>query len=131
MTEEERHRIGDATRRSVLGDAHVDRSLAGAAAYEAEFQDLLTRYAWGEIWSRPGLDHPTRRLLAVSMLIALNRADELRMHLRAALEHGVELNTLAEVILQSAIYCGLPAANAAFHLLRDVASAAGASRGDA
>jgi 4-carboxymuconolactone decarboxylase len=124
MDESERHALGMKTRRSVLGDAHVDRSVANTTPLTAEFQDLITRLAWGEIWSRPVIDHPTRRLLTVAMLIAVNREGELKLHLRAALEHGVAPQLLKEVILQSAIYCGVPAANSAFALLSEIMAAA-------
>jgi 4-carboxymuconolactone decarboxylase len=120
MDERDRYELGLRTRRSVLGDAHVDRSLAGATALTAEFQDLLTRLAWGEIWTRPAIDHPTRRLLTIAMLIAVNREGELKLHLRAALEHGVEPELIKEVILHSAVYCGVPAANSAFALLSEL-----------
>ena len=120
MDERERHALGMQTRRSVLGDAHVDRSIANTTPLTAEFQDLITRLAWGEIWTRPAIDHGTRRLLTVAMLIAGNREAELKMHLRAALEHGVAADLLKEVILQSAVYCGVPAANSAFALLSEL-----------
>ena len=123
MDERERHALGMRTRRSVLGDAHVDRSIAETTPLTAEFQDLITRLAWGEIWSRPGVDHPTRRLLTIVMLIALNREAELKMHLKAALEHGVAPDLLKEAILQSAVYCGVPAANSAFALLTEATAA--------
>jgi 4-carboxymuconolactone decarboxylase len=115
MDEAERHRLGIEMRRSVLGDAHVDRAVAQTTAFTAEFQDLITRLAWGEIWSRPAIDHPTRRLLTMAMLIALNRGDEFKMHVRAALEAGMDIALIKEVILQSGVYCGVPAANTAFH----------------
>ncbi|MBL8554845.1 MAG: carboxymuconolactone decarboxylase family protein, partial [Phenylobacterium sp.] len=115
-----------ANRRAVLGEAYVDAATAAATPLTAEFQDLIARYAWGEIWSRPGLDHETRRLLTVAMLIALGREGELRLHLKAALEHGVPVEALKEVILQSAVYCGVPAANAAFHLASAVLAEVGA-----
>ncbi len=121
MDETERHKLGMTTRRSVLGDAHVDRAVANTTPFTAEFQDLITRLAWGEIWTRPAIDHPTRRLLTIAMLIALNRGDEFKMHVRAALEHGMDPDLIKEVILQSAIYCGVPAANAAFHQASEVA----------
>ena len=120
MDEDDRWNLGMATRRRVLGDAYVDRATASATPLTAEFQDLITRYAWGEIWTRPGLDETTRRLLTVAMLIALGREGELRLHLRAALEHGVAEEALKEVILQSAVYCGVPAANAAFHAAGEI-----------
>ena len=116
MDESERHALGMANRKAVLGGAYVEMAAAATTPFTAEFQDLITRYAWGEIWSRPGLDHATRRLITIGMLIALGREGELRLHMKAALEQGVAVDTLKEVILQSAIYCGVPAANAAFHL---------------
>ena len=109
------HRLGMDIRRSVLGDAHVDRAVAMTTDFTAEFQDMITRLAWGEIWSRPAIDHPTRRLLTMAMLIALNRGDEFKMHVRAALQAGMDIALIKEVILQSSVYCGVPAANTAFH----------------
>jgi 4-carboxymuconolactone decarboxylase len=120
MDERERHELGMRTRRGVLGDAHVDRALVATTSLTEDFQDLITRVAWGEIWTRPGLDHQTRRLLTVAMLIALGREAELRLHLRAALEHDVGPDVLKEVLLQSAVYCGVPAANTAFALLAEL-----------
>ena len=120
MTEDERYQLGLKTRRSVLGDAHVDRALAARTPENTDFQALITRYAWGEIWTRPGLDQPTRRLLVLAMTIALGRDEEFMLHLRAALEHGVTRSQIVEVLLQSAIYCGVPAANHAFALARTV-----------
>jgi len=125
MDETERHALGMSRRREVLGEAYVDRAVAAATPFTAEFQDLITRYAWGEIWTRPGLDATTRRLLTIGMLIALGREGELRLHLRSALEQGVPVETLKEVILQSAIYCGVPAANAAFHLASELVAELG------
>lgn len=115
MDEDERRLLGARTRRAVLGDAHVERAEANTTPFTAEFQDLITRLAWGEIWTRPAIDHPTRRLLTMAILIALNRGDEFKMHVRAALQHGMDPDLIKEVILQSAIYCGVPAANAALH----------------
>jgi len=115
MDEAERLELGFRTRRSVLGDAHVDGSIANTTEHTAEFQELITRYAWGTIWTRPAIDHTTRRLMVLSMMIALNRNEEFRLHVRAALEQGVAPDLIKEVILQAAIYCGVPAANAAFH----------------
>jgi 4-carboxymuconolactone decarboxylase len=120
MDESERHALGLRTRRAVLGDAHVNRSVANTTPFTADFQDLITRVAWGEIWTRPALDHPTRRLLTIAMLIALNRGDEFKLHVRAALDHGVDPELIKEVILQSAIYCGVPAANTAFHQAAEI-----------
>jgi 4-carboxymuconolactone decarboxylase len=107
-------------RRAVLGDKHVDTAEATKNSFSEPFQDLITRYAWGEIWSRPGLSRHTRSLLTLSMMIALNRSDEFRMHVRAALNNKVTREEIQEVLLQSAIYCGVPAANAAFHLAQEV-----------
>jgi 4-carboxymuconolactone decarboxylase len=118
MDERERYEQGLKIRRAVLGDAHVEKSLQEKNAFSADFQDLLTRYAWGEIWARPGLPQQTRSLLTLSMLVALNRGDEL--HLRAALRNGVTRDAIKEVLLQTAIYCGVPAANTAFHLATEV-----------
>jgi 4-carboxymuconolactone decarboxylase len=119
MDERQRYEQGMTVRRAVLGSAHVDRAAARANAIDAEFQDLLTRYAWGEVWSRPGLPRRTRSLLTLAMLVALNRPDEFRMHVRAAVTNGVTREEITEVLLQAAVYCGLPAANAAFHLAKE------------
>jgi 4-carboxymuconolactone decarboxylase len=116
MDESERYERGMAVRRAVLGDAHVEAALAGSTPLANEFQDLLTRYAWGEIWGRSGLPRRTRSLLTIAMLVALNRPDELRLHLRAAKNNGVTPDEIKEVLLHAAVYCGLPAANAAFRL---------------
>jgi 4-carboxymuconolactone decarboxylase len=120
MDEKKRYEQGLKIRREVLGDAHVDRSLANRDAFNEEFQDLITRYAWGEIWSRPGLDKPTRSMITLALMVALNRGDEFRMHVRAALNNGVTREEIKEVLLQCAIYCGVPAANSAFHEAKEV-----------
>ena len=121
MDEKERRDAGTKVRRQVLGDAHVDRASAQTTPLTAEFQDLITRYAWGEIWTRPGLDQRTRRILVLGTLVALGRFEEFRMHARAALvEGGFSADDLKEIVLQQAIYCGVPAANRAFEILRDV-----------
>jgi 4-carboxymuconolactone decarboxylase len=120
MDERQRYEQGMKVRRAVLGDAHVDASLNNRNAFNEEFQDLITRYAWGEIWSRPGLPRQTRSMLTLAMMVALNRPDELRMHLRAALNNGVTREEIREVLLQTAVYCGVPAANSAFHLAQEV-----------
>lgn len=104
-------------RRTVLGDAHVDRANANVNSFNADFQEFITQYAWGEIWTRPGLSKHHRSLITIAMLIALNRSTELKMHLRAALHNGVTPAEIREVILQAGVYCGLPAANEAFHLI--------------
>jgi 4-carboxymuconolactone decarboxylase len=116
MDESERYERGVAVRRAVLGDAHVEAALAGRTALTHEFQELLTRYAWGELWDRPGLPRHTRSLLTIAMLIALNRPEELRLHVRAAANNGVTPDEIKEVLLHAAVYCGVPAANAAFRL---------------
>lgn len=123
MDERQRYEQGMKVRRAVLGDAHVDASLKNRNDFNGEFQDLITRYAWGEIWSRPGLPRETRSMLTLAMMVALNRPDELRMHFRAALDIGVTREQIREVLLQTAIYCGVPAANSAFHLAEEVFSA--------
>lgn len=111
---------GMAVRRTVLGDAHVDRANAGITDFNEDFQEFITRYAWGEIWTRPGLPRHSRSLITLGMLIALNRESEFKMHVRAALNNGVTVDEIKEVIMHSALYCGLPAANAAFHAAADV-----------
>jgi 3-oxoadipate enol-lactonase/4-carboxymuconolactone decarboxylase len=111
---------GMAVRREVLGDEHVDRANANRTALTSEFQDLITRYAWGEIWSRPGLDRRVRSCITVAMLVALNHTDELALHLRAAERNGVTRSELREVLLQTAIYCGVPSANTAFRIAQEV-----------
>jgi len=120
MTDEERLKQGFTMRRAVLGDVHVDRAEANKTDLNADFQNFITRYAWGEVWTRPGIDCHDRSLITIAMLIALNRADELRMHLRAAFNNGVTEVELRELIFHSALYCGLPAANSAYHLAAEV-----------
>jgi 4-carboxymuconolactone decarboxylase len=120
MDERERYDQGMQVRRAVLGDAHVDRAASRVNDFNGEFQDLITRYAWGEIWTRPGLSRHTRSLLTLAMMVALNRADEFRLHVRAAFNNGVTMDEMKEVLLQTAIYCGVPAANTAFHLASEV-----------
>jgi len=120
MEERERYSSGLEVRRAVLGDAHVDRALARSSAFNQEFQELITRYAWGEIWTRPGLPRHTRSLITVAMMVALNRPDEFRLHVRAAFNNGVTRDQIKEVLLQTAIYCGVPAANNDFHLAEEV-----------
>lgn len=124
MDERQRYEQGMKVRRAVLGDAHVDAAQKNCNEFNQEFQDLITRYAWGEIWTRPGLTRQTRSMITLGMMVALNRSDELRMHLRAALNNGVTRDEIKEVLLQTAIYCGVPAANSAFHLAQEVFSEA-------
>ena len=114
------HEDGMRTRREVLGDDHVDAAVAGTTGDTADFQDLITRYAWGEVWARPGLDRRMRSAITLMALVALNREGELRMHLDAALRNGLTREEIKEVLLQSAIYCGVPAANGAFAVFREV-----------
>jgi 4-carboxymuconolactone decarboxylase len=118
---------GMATRRAVLGDAHVDRAVAGTTAFTAPFQDLITRYAWGSVWTRPGLDRRMRSCLTLALLTALRCEDELAMHVRAALRNGVTADEISEVILHTAVYAGVPAANAAFAVAQRVLAEAGGS----
>jgi 4-carboxymuconolactone decarboxylase len=120
MDERKRHEKGAQVRRAVLGHAHVDRAQANENNFNAAFQDLITRYAWGEIWTRPGLPRKTRSLITIALMVALNRNEELRMHLRAAANNGVTRSEIQEVLLQTAIYCGVPAANSAFHAADEV-----------
>ena len=120
MDERERFETGMKLRREVLGDAHEDAAVTKRNAFSEAFQDLITRYAWGEIWTRPGLPRQTRSLITVAMLVALNREEELRMHLRAALRNGATQEEIRETLLQSAIYCGVPAANSAFRIAQDI-----------
>ncbi len=111
---------GMAVRRAVLGNVHVDRAQANRTAFNADFQDLITRYAWGEIWTREGLPRHTRSLMTICMMVALGREEELKLHLRAAANNGVTRDEIKEALLQTAIYCGVPAANSAFALAQKV-----------
>jgi 4-carboxymuconolactone decarboxylase len=124
MDERDRHKEGLKVRRAVLGETYVERAQAAENEFNSAFQDLITRYAWGEIWTRPGLPRKTRSLITIAMMVALNRGDELRMHIRAALQNRVTREELREVLLQTAIYCGVPAANSAFHIAEQVLSEA-------
>jgi 4-carboxymuconolactone decarboxylase len=121
----DRKQTGMKVRREVLGDAHVDRAEASRTPLTDEFQDLLTRYAWGEIWTRPGLDRRTRSCITVAMMVALNRNEELDLHIRGALRNGVSVDELKEILLQTAIYCGVPAANSAFRVAARILAEAG------
>jgi 4-carboxymuconolactone decarboxylase len=120
MDDEQRYANGMAVRRAVLGDQHVDRAQANLNDFNSEFQNLITRYAWGEIWTRPGLPRQTRSLMTICMMVALNREEELKLHLRAARNNGVSVDQVKEALLQTAIYCGVPAANAAFAIAQQV-----------
>ena len=111
---------GMKVRREVLGDEHVDRATERATDVTRDFQDFITRYAWGEIWSRPGLDRRTRSCITMTALVAIGRFDELALHIRAARRNGLSPEEIAEVLLQTAVYCGVPAANSAFHVFQRV-----------
>jgi 4-carboxymuconolactone decarboxylase len=111
---DERYERGMAVRRAVLGEEHVERANAGATEFTRDFQELITRYAWGEIWSRPGLDRKTRSLLTIAILAALGRSEELRLHVRATRNTGATRDEVREVLMQVAVYAGVPAGNSAF-----------------
>jgi 4-carboxymuconolactone decarboxylase len=114
------HARGLKNRKEVLGEAHVERSFATADDFSRPYQDLITEYCWGAVWDRPGLSRKTRSLLNIAMLTALNREDEFKLHVRAAFRNGVTRDEIREVLLQTAIYCGVPAANSAFKQAREV-----------
>jgi 4-carboxymuconolactone decarboxylase len=120
MDDAKRYEQGMKIRRAVLGDEHVDRAVSTTTEFNRDFQDFITRNAWGEIWTRPGLPRHTRSLLTLAMMVALNRGEEFRMHVKAAFNNGVTREQIQEVLLQSAVYCGVPAANSAFHIAADV-----------
>jgi len=114
------HERGMKVRREVLGDEHVDRAIERTTEHTADFQDFITRYAWGEIWNRPGLDRRTRSCITITALVTLGRFDELELHIRAAQRNGVANEEIKEVLLQCAVYCGVPAANSAFAVFQRV-----------
>jgi 4-carboxymuconolactone decarboxylase len=114
MTDEARHEQGMTVRRGVLGDEHVDRAVANTTDLTAPFQDFITRYAWGDVWARPGLDRRTRSIVTLTALTALRAENEIAMHVRAAITNGLTPAEITEVLLHTAVYSGLPAANAAF-----------------
>ncbi|PPT19374.1 4-carboxymuconolactone decarboxylase [Xanthomonas arboricola] len=120
MHEDERYQTGLRERRRVLGDAHVERSLAARTEFTDEFQALITRYAWGTIWTRDGLPAHTRSLLTLAMMVALGHDEEFKLHVRAARNNGVTPEQIKEVLLQAAVYCGVPAANHAFALAKPI-----------
>lgn len=122
MSEEpdERHVRGMEVRRAVLGDAHVDRAVERTTPFTESFQDFITRYAWGDVWSRPGLDRRTRSIVTLTALVATGREHELEMHVRAALRNGLTPDEIGEVLLHCAVYCGVPAANGAFAIAQRV-----------
>jgi 4-carboxymuconolactone decarboxylase len=116
VDDEQRHAEGMVVRRGVLGDEHVDRAVAATTPLTAAFQDFITRYAWGDVWSRPGLDRKTRSRLTIALLAALGHHDELAMHVTAGIRNGLTPEDIAEVLLHTAVYAGVPAANAAFRV---------------
>ena len=120
MPDDKLYQEGMKVRRKILGDAHVDRANARTTSMTREFQELIVRYGWGEIWTRPGFDHRTRRILVLGTMMGLGRWEEFRMHLRAALEGQMSIGDIKEIFLQQAIYCGVPIANTAFHHLEDI-----------
>ncbi len=125
MDDAERALQGMTVRREVLGDEHVDRAVAAATPLTAPFQDFITRYAWGEIWSRPGLSRAERSMITLTALVVLRQDEELAMHLRAALRNGLTPDQIGEVLLHTAVYAGVPAANRAFAIARQVLAEAG------
>ena len=120
MTDGDRHQQGMQLRRAVMGDEHVDRAVEATTPFTEDFQDLITRYAWGEVWTRSGLDRRTRSAITMTALIARGHYEELALHVRAALRNGMTTDEIAEVLMHSAIYCGVPAANAAFRVAQRV-----------
>jgi 4-carboxymuconolactone decarboxylase len=114
VTDDQRKAVGMQVRREVLGDAHVDRAVANTTEFTADFQDFITRYAWGELWARPGLSRPQRSMVTLALLAGLGRHEELAMHVRAAIRNGVTAAEISEVLLHVAVYAGVPAANSAF-----------------
>ena len=120
LSDEDRYDQGMVVRREVLSDAHVDRALASATDLTADFQDFITRVAWGDVWSRPGLDRRSRSIAVITSLIAHGHHEELAMHLRAGIRNGLTVDEIKEVILQSAVYSGVPAANTAFRIASEV-----------
>jgi 4-carboxymuconolactone decarboxylase len=125
MDDTERAAQGMAVRREVLGDAHVDRAVAGTTAFTGDFQDFITRYAWGEIWSRPGLSRAERSMITLTALVVLRQDAELALHLRGALRNGLTAEQIAEVFLHVGIYAGVPAVNRAFAVAQQVLAEAG------
>ena len=130
MDEKERYEKGLQTRREVLGNEHVQRAEAKLNEFNGPFQEFITRYAWGEIWQRPGLTRRERSLITLAMLVALNRETEFRIHIRAAFNNGVTEEEIRELLIHAGIYCGLPAANAAIHVAEEVIMAARTGRQD-
>ena len=120
MSDNERFERGKQVRAAVLGTAHVARTAKNRTPFNAEFQDFLMEYAWGSVWSRPGLDHKTRSMITIAMLVAMNRPDELKLHIRATLNTGVSRDEVKEIMMHAAIYAGVPAAFGAFQLAAQI-----------
>ncbi|WP_120429869.1 4-carboxymuconolactone decarboxylase [Acinetobacter baylyi] len=120
MNDEQRYKQGLEVRTEVLGEKHVNRSLENLNDFNQDFQNFISRFAWGEVWSRPGLPRHTRSLVTIAVLLAIGREDELRMHLRACFNNGVTKDELKELILHCSLYAGLPASNAAMHMAEEV-----------
>jgi 4-carboxymuconolactone decarboxylase len=125
------HAEGMEVRRAVLGDAHVDRAVANTTEFTAPFQDFITRYAWGDVWTRPGLDRRTRSVVTLTVLTALGHENELAMHVRAAVRNGLSADEIGEVLLHTAVYAGVPAANTAFAVAQRVLAEMAGSGPDA
>lgn len=120
MNDEQRYQQGIQVRTEVLGETHVGRSLQNLNEFNADFQNFISRFAWGEVWSRPGMPRHTRSLVTIAILLALGRSDELRMHIRACFNNGVTQDDLKELFIHSSLYAGLPAANAAMHMAEEI-----------
>jgi 4-carboxymuconolactone decarboxylase len=120
MKDDELYEAGMKVRRKILGETHVDRAIANTKSYTREFQELIVRWGWGAVWTRPGFDHRTRRILVIGTMMGIGRWEEFKMHLRAALEGGMSVQDIEEIFLQQSIYCGVPVANTAFHHLEDI-----------
>ena len=127
MNDEQRYQQGIKVRTAVLGEAHVGRSLENLNEFNVDFQNFISRFAWGEVWSRPGMPRHTRSLVTIAILLALGREDELRMHIRACFNNGVTQDDLKELFLHASLYAGLPAANAAMHMAEHIFSELGIS----
>ncbi len=120
LSDEERYDRGMSVRREVLSDAHVDRAIAGTNSFTADFQDFITRTAWGDIWSRPGLDRRSRSVAVLTAMLALGHHDEFKMHVAAARRNGLTVDEIKEVILQAGLYCGVPVANEGIRMAAEV-----------
>jgi 4-carboxymuconolactone decarboxylase len=120
MSDSDTYDTGMQTRREVLGDAHVDRATASAAGFGEPFQEFITRYAWGAVWSRPGIDRRMRSAITLAALVSIRAENELGMHVRAALRNGLTPEEIREILLHTAVYAGVPAANSAFAIVRQV-----------